>query len=101
MNRQDKVIGINCFNDLLSLRDLKAYIQQVFPNTEYPEDKIIYYSKILNLIVTDDCRVHFLNSSDSFEIKNGQIKSIEIDGKEVLRIFDTNSHTCFTFHEDN
>ena len=39
------------------------------------------------------------------EIKNGLIKSLIIDGKEVLRIFDTKSDpkqiTCFTFLEDN
>ena len=49
--------------------------------------------------------MHFLNRKDSLKIIDGQIKSLVIDGKELLRIFDTKSHskkiTCFTFTEDD
>ena len=64
MNRGDRLIGISSFNEFLSLGDFKAYAQKVFPIQEYPKD-LIFYSKRLNLYVTQGCTVHFLNRKDS------------------------------------
>ncbi len=59
MNRGDRVIGLNSFNEFLSLRDFNAYAHKAFPNIELPKN-LIFYSKRLNLYVTEGCTAHFL-----------------------------------------
>ena len=53
---------------------------------------IVFYSKRLNLYVVKDNQsfylsVHYLNGDPPFEVGEGDIRSLIIDGKEVLRIF--------------
>jgi hypothetical protein len=47
--------------------------------------------------------VYYLNDNLPEDIESGTIISLEIDGKEAMRIlnFENNKLTCYTFLEEN
>ncbi len=52
---------------------------------------------------TKSFTVYYLNDNHPLDIESGTINSLEIDGKEALRIlnFENNKLTCYTFLEEN
>jgi hypothetical protein len=87
----DDVLGINCFGELLLKSELISYATNNF-SQQIKEDNVFFYSKRLNLYVYEDENEHknvkYLNDGQELEIgKYINIRSLQIDDREVLRIF--------------
>jgi hypothetical protein len=86
------ILGINCFDELLFLSDIRDYAKNFFFK-EINEIKIYFYSKRLNLYVCkmeDKLSVIYLKDDLKILIENPfylYFKSLKIEDKEVLRIF--------------
>jgi hypothetical protein len=86
----DDAVGINCFGELLLKSELISYAPNNFSQL-IKEDKVLFYSKRLNLYVHKvNWKIFVKFLDDGQELKFGehiQIRSLQIDDREVLRIF--------------
>jgi hypothetical protein len=86
-------LGINCFDELLFLSDIRDYAKNFFFKDIIEIIKVKFYSKRLNLYVCkmdDDFFVIYLKDYLKILIENPfylYFKSLKIEDKEVLRIF--------------
>jgi hypothetical protein len=54
-SEEEKVIGINCFDEVLSCSDFNEFLKQSCPHFKSPEalNEIVFYSKTLKIVVVD------------------------------------------------